>query len=186
MAELNKRSSIKELDGFTNAETRAFYRWISESGKEIPSLEPVFARAADGEELGSRLLDWFMCYLHEQPGINIFYDTVVDKAILGVHWNEVGARLFDPDRVDPVDEQPEVTGLQGADLALYNWVLAEKGDALAGKVSSGADAAEIMEYLEDLVAGVHTENGLLNALLGEAKEKLKFSLVTAALFKVLR
>ena len=186
MSDQNNNGSITELDGFTNPETRAFFSWISESGKDIPSLEPVFRKSADGEELGSRLLDWFMCYLHEQPGINIFYDTVVDKAILSVHWNEVGVRLFEPDRVVSGGEEESSVGLAGADLAFFNWVQADRGDELAGRVSSGADAAEIMEYLEELLSGIRTENGFLAALLEDAGRSLKLSLVTAELLKVLR
>lgn len=190
-------SGFSELDGFTNPETRAFYQWISrdpaldtddDSSEGLTGLREVLRKASSPEDLGNRLLDWFMCFLHEQPGSNIFYNTVVEKAIVSVHWNEIGERLFSEPGPEAGGDSPTPDGdtLTGPERAFLDWVLAEKRDTLAGLVTGGADAVEIMEMLEGTLDRIRIENGFVARLLESARRDIRLSLITARIFDFFR
>jgi hypothetical protein len=177
------------LDGFTNTETRSFYEWIDAEKGTLTGVREIIARAESSEDLGNRLLNWFMCFLHEQPGSNVFYNTIVEKAILGIHWNELGERLFAGPAADKIvtESAPPSGGmLLPCEQSFLDWVLAEKGDALAGLAAGGADAVAIMEYLEGILAGIRVDNTFVAVLLEKARRDIRLSLVTSRILEAVK
>lgn len=177
------------LDGFTNTETRSFFQWIDAEKTTLTGVQEVIDRAGSPEDLGNRLLNWFMCFLHEQPGSNVFYNTIVEKAIVGIHWNEVGERLFSgqPSAAPSSEKLPQAGApLLPAEQAFLDWMLAEKRDGLAGLTAGGADALRIMEYLEGILAGLRADNGFVSLLLDRARREIRLSLVTARILEAVK
>jgi len=85
---------VKELDGFTNIETKALFNWIRKNITQLNPIEKFLNKDIGNEEFGDLILESFLSSMGLDDFGSVFYDVIIEKALISIYWDEIGERIL--------------------------------------------------------------------------------------------